>query len=251
MFGLVVMYQHCVPELDLVPVAGRQLAMGLTEDDATAVWRAHADLGLPWHYFAKETGSLSVDVAGFRMQRCPMTWRELRAFVPELASRLSAGAESEDEPAEGLSHAEAMLVARFASESLSIDLRLPAEPEWELAARGSQDREYPWGDTFEPELCNLSELGRRRPLVVGSLPGGASEDGILDLAGNVDEWTDSIYEPYPGAHWTVPPTEHWAVDVFVTRGGSWCHARDLGRTRRRHGLYRPQVGAGLRLVVSG
>jgi formylglycine-generating enzyme required for sulfatase activity len=43
--------------------------------------------------------------------------------------------------------------------------------------------------------ANLAEAGNSRPTKVGSFPDGASADGVLDLAGNVDEWTATVYEP--------------------------------------------------------
>jgi toxoflavin biosynthesis protein ToxD len=70
----------------------------------------------------------------------------------------------------------------------------------------------------------------------------------MDLVGNVDEWTSSVYAPYPDAPAQVPDVEAWASDPHITRGGGFMHHRDLARCARRHALYPPMRGAGFRLV---
>jgi len=100
--------------------------------------------------------------------------------------------------------------------------RLPIEEEWEKAARGRNGWVYPWGDNFNPSLCNSDESGIGGTTAVAKFPKGKSYYGCYDMAGNVWEWTDSWY--------------HKEKINRVFRGGSWNDEGSDCRCANRFGL---------------
>lgn len=99
--------------------------------------------------------------------------------------------------------------------------RLPAEREWEYAARGPDGWEYAWGNTWDENAAVWKDNANSQTAPVGSRPEGASWVGALDLSGNVYEWLNSIYLPYDSPEDREADTGN-RTDVFrVLRGGSW------------------------------
>lgn len=96
--------------------------------------------------------------------------------------------------------------------------RLPAEDEWEKAARGTKGLAFPWGDKFAKEKANTPQYDHKGTMPVGSFESGKSPYGIYDMAGNVWEWTADWFKPYPG---NKHPDENYGEKFKSVRGGSW------------------------------
>jgi formylglycine-generating enzyme required for sulfatase activity len=155
-----------------------------------------------------------------------------------------------NQPVVGLSWFEARAYCAWLSAQSGDRYTLPAEAEWEAAARGRENRVYAYGDEYDPGRCNTFESHIRGTTPVGVYPSGYTPEGVADLSGNVWEWTNTIYQDYPYSADDGREDDQDGVARRVLRGGSWSLIRYPARAAaRRSGLPYPRYHSyGFRLA---
>ena len=197
----------------------------------------------------KPTHRLSLQ--SFKIARVPVTNAQYALFVNNSGAKPPIhwrGRESpkglENHPVVNVNWYDAVDYCQWLSEMTGRTVVLPSEAEWEKAARGIGDqRQYSWGDIWQELHANTRELGLKETTPVGLFLNGASPYGVLDLIGNVWEWTRSLF-----GRWDEGNTKHvnkflYPYDLYdgreeltrgyewsrVLRGGSWYASHRLAR----------------------
>lgn len=223
----------------LMGTSGQQIGQLAKTFDLAKKWREKG-------FFCREQPQHTVTLPDYYVAKHPVTVKEYQAFVDAggylhrpywtdagWAWRGTHGILQpdlwDDEkwtgddhlPGVGVSWYEAHAYCQWLSETSGRNYRLPTEAEWEKAARGTDGRLYPWGNTFDASRCNTRASGLERTTPVGQYsPGGDSPYRCVDMVGNVSEWTMSQYKPYP--YDANDGRDDPAGDMErVTRGGSW------------------------------
>jgi formylglycine-generating enzyme required for sulfatase activity len=200
----------------------------------------------------------------YQISRVPITNAQYALFVkaarppriPDHWEGPYAPKGRESHPVVGVSWDEALAYCEWLGKVTGKLITLPSEAEWEKAARGDKDqRTYPWGETFEATRCNTRELGLGDTTPVGIFLEGASPYGLLDLSGNVWEWTRTIWDEKKFIYPYKPNDgrENLKGDVRrVLRGGAF-YGRSVSARCSFRLNFTPDFrydGGGCRLVVS-
>jgi formylglycine-generating enzyme required for sulfatase activity len=241
------------PELILIP-AGEFLMGSDPEKDKNADEdeQPRHTLYLPGYYLAK-TPVTNAQYAAFAKatdRERPKDWEG--GILPE---------GKEDHPVVEVTWHDAVAYCNWLAEVTGKAYRLPSEAEWEKGARGTDGRVYPWGNEWDPKRCNSEEGSPGDTTPVDAYPEGASPYGLLDMAGNVWEWTRSLW----GKEWGKPDFKYpykpddgrenleAGSDVMrVLRGGSWFYDQRYARCASRYRSIPGGFGnlVGFRVVVS-
>jgi formylglycine-generating enzyme required for sulfatase activity len=240
--------------MKLVLVPGGEFTMGSSDGDAD------------------ERPPHKVRVDSFYIGRCEITNAQYEKMSHMHRDKWKQFSDGDDMPVVAVSWREATAFCEWLSRREGATYRLPTEAQWEVAARGKDQRAYPWGDVSPSgggvHRCNFAP-GKERALwkqdgfefaaSVGVFPEGVSPHGCHDMAGNVWEWCRDRYAPYdprdeaPGGS---GGTDRAAVNgtrdeaKCVLRGGSFSEGeralRCANRAAKSPGYY--DVNIGFRVV---
>jgi sulfatase modifying factor 1 len=159
-----------------------------------------------------------VYVSEFLMDKTEVTWRQFRKYAEATKTPLPPTplwGTPGDYAVGNVRYDEAQAYCQW------VGGRLPTEAEWEKAARGTDGRAYQWGNTWNPDHCNMLDGGSHRQDSVGSFPDCVSPYGLIDMVGGQWEWCADWYaDTYPegpARDPKGPPTG----SARVLRGTSW------------------------------
>ncbi len=189
---------------EMVPVPGGTFIMGSTDEQVQALLSQYRNIE---YILRSEYPQHELFVDAFRISKYPVTNGQYARFVAATGHRAPDHWRGSEPPSELLNHPvvnvswhDAVAYCAWLSQERGETVRLPSEAEWEKAARGSDGRTYPWGENEVAQRCNMFDTGIGNTSPVGIFSQGASPYGCLDMAGNVWEWTSSLW----GKDWQKP-----------------------------------------------
>ena len=215
--------------MEEVLIPAGEFTIGSTEKDID--WYVKEFFSESREWYVDETPAQKVHLKEFYIDKYEVTVAQYKRFMEETQRQApkyfdNAKFTQENHPVVGVTWQDAADYCQWTGK------QLPMEVEWEKAARGTDSRYYPWGSLPDNTKANIRgrEDGYRYTAPVGRFSQGESPYGVMDMAGNVWEWTRSWYLPYPG---NEQLSELFGKTYRVIKGGSWFSNIDLARASVR------------------
>ncbi len=216
------------PPADMIRIPGGEFDFRVQGTEIEGGDEPGVDVQYPWEDSPRRFHEHRMVIQPFFIDKYPVTNAQFKQFLdathykPADAGNFLRDWNSgnypqgwADRPVTWVSIEDARAYAQWAGK------RLPHEWEWQMAAEGSEDREFPWGNQWQPANVPLPDKGRtmRGPDPVSAHPQGASPYGVMDMVGNVWQWTEEFtdehtrtailrggeyYQPQ-GSIWYFPP----------------------------------------------
>ena len=208
----------------MVAIPGGVFNFEVTGIEVEGYTWAGMDFQYPWESTARRAHRQRMTIAPFHIDRYPVTNLEFKRFMDASGYRPeddhnflrdwvdgAPRAGWDNKPVTWVGLEDARAYAAWAGK------RLPREWEWQYAAQGLDGRIYPWGNDWKPEAAPAVFTGRELPppADVDAHPAGASPFGVMDLVGNVWQWTDEYVDDHTraaclrGGSFYEPQTSHW------------------------------------------
>ena len=230
----------------MIEIPAGDFLMGTSDDNIKLLQLKESDWAYEWsdnELFAAEQPQFRISLPAYEIAKYAVTNEDYHNFIADAAYRLPRDwigftyrTDTENHPVVGVSKVDAEMYIAWLNQKTGMNFRLPTEAEWERAARGDDGRIYPWGNTFDPWRCNTAESVKKGTTPVSFYsPSGDSVCGTVDMVGNVWEWTQSPFLPYPYNPNAVVD-ESRARGRYVVRGGAWYYTRKLARCAAREGI---------------
>lgn len=236
------------PPFGMAYIPGGSFMMGRDLDAAAIAFEVENN-GRLEKVFTYDYPAHETTVKPFFLDRTEVSRREYAEFVratqhdaPKEWGGTEPPANTEEIPVTGVTYRDAVDFCTWRSERRrdQFSYRLPTEAEWEFAARGAEAGKpgkplnlFPWGEEWQPGQANTKESRLDHPQNVTANPQGASPFDVLNLAGNVYEWTATDFTHYPGSDKQTPREPGYEGTYQVVRGGSFAYPKEYAMTTTR------------------